>query len=125
MRIRTLFLTLVSAVLLCFLASAQSTAPQTDAIRAEDVSTNAELSGVTRNLFAVPMARTTVTVRKLDEGGDRTTVSGPDGAFVLPDLAPGHYQLTGSKEGLANAPPPTADLGLGPRGEQEHAGQSG
>ena len=48
---------------------------------------------------AVPAAQVTIT--NTDTGNVRTAVSGADGSYVLPDLAPGPYRLDVSKNGFA------------------------
>ncbi len=99
---------------------ASGTEPQSPVL-ADEASAKGQLSGVTRNLFAMPIARTTVTLRKSDGGIERTTVSGADGAFVLAGLAPGHYQLTASKGGFANSPATGVDLASGQEAHQDIA----
>jgi hypothetical protein len=72
------------------------------------------LRGVTRDpggLLLVANAR--VTIHSVDEGNDRSMVSGGDGSFVVEDLTPGRYQLTARKEGFASSSVTTVELAAG------------
>jgi len=57
------------------------------------------LRGVTRKDL-LPMPGVQVVVHSVDEGIDRIVTSGKDGAFVVPNLRAGTYQLTASQDGL-------------------------
>ena len=46
----------------------------------------------------VPDAR--ITIQNTDTNESRSTTSGPDGAYRLPDLQPGRYSITIQKEGF-------------------------
>src|SRR5579863_9668309 len=59
------------------------------------------LAGITRDAAsgqAVPAV--TVTVRNVTKGAEHTTVSGADGAFAVPNLEPGQYEIVATKEGF-------------------------
>lgn len=61
------------------------------------------LRGITRDARGQAVPEVQVLVHSVDSNTDRTAVSGADGAFVLQNLDPGHYQLTPKKEGYAAA----------------------
>jgi len=70
-----------------------------------------EIRGVTRsNGGQAPLASAQVTVRSADPDGGQTVVSGTDGAFAIEGLAPGHYELTVSKQGFATSQAVGVDL---------------
>jgi len=57
-----------------------------------------------------PVAAVQITVHNTDRGSDRTTASGPDGAFSISNLEPGHYEVTASREGFIKSSA-TVDIG--------------
>ncbi len=74
----------------------------------------AVLRGVTRDpggLLRLPSAE--VRVHSLEEDSDLSVLSGADGAFVVPDLKPGHYQIMARKPGFAVSPVTTVELAAG------------
>src|SRR5690242_15323360 len=44
-----------------------------------------------------------VTARDVDTGFSASTTAGADGLFEFPDLKPGHYLVTASKQGFADS----------------------
>jgi hypothetical protein len=66
-------------------------------------STFGDLRGETQDPSGLPLPNVAVTVHSLDENSDRNVVSGDDGAFLVENLKPGHYQLTAIKEGFQNS----------------------
>jgi hypothetical protein len=66
-------------------------------------STFGDLRGVARDPSGLPLPAAVVTVHSLDENSDRKVTSGDDGAFLVENLKPGHYQLTASKEGFRSS----------------------
>jgi hypothetical protein len=58
------------------------------------------------------MSEVQVVVHNVDEGTDRTALSGKDGAFVFSGLKAGTYRLTATRDGFA-APPVTVELAAG------------
>jgi hypothetical protein len=73
-------------------------------------STFGDLRGVTRDPSGLPLPNAAVTVRSVDENSDRKVISDDDGAFLVENLKPGHYQLTATAEGFQNSPPIYVDL---------------
>jgi hypothetical protein len=72
------------------------------------------LRGTTRDpggLLASPGAE--VKAHSLDDGSERTGLSGAEGDFVLEGLKPGRYQLRAQKEGFAKSPGTTVELAAG------------
>ena len=104
-------------LLLKVLLSASLILPATAELLGSDAyaqSTLGVLRGVTRDpggLVCLPNAQ--VTVRSLDEDGVRSVQSGADGAFVVPDLKPGRYQITARKQGFASSSVTTVELAAG------------
>ena len=66
---------------------------------------------MTRNLlvFAVPaciafhLAQVRITAHNVDRGTERTSVSGPDGAFVVLALEPGLYRVAAERDGFTSS----------------------
>ena len=52
-----------------------------------------QISGIVKDSSLAPIPGAEVTVTKTDTGQVRTVFSGPDGAYALPNLAVGPYQL--------------------------------
>jgi Carboxypeptidase regulatory-like domain/TonB dependent receptor len=73
-------------------------------------STFGDLRGATRDPSGLPLSQATVDARSLEENTDRKVVSGEDGAFVIENLKPGHYQLTATKEGFQSSSPVQVQL---------------
>jgi Putative beta-barrel porin-2, OmpL-like. bbp2/Carboxypeptidase regulatory-like domain len=72
-------------------------------VRAE--ATLAVLRGVTRDPGGfLPSPRTGVTMRCLDDGSERSTISDADGMFQFAGLEPGRYQVEARKRGFGNLP---------------------
>ena len=66
-------------------------------------STFGDLRGTTRDPSGLPLDRAAVTVHSVEENNDRKLLSGEDGSFTVPNLQPGHYQLTAAKAGFQNS----------------------
>jgi hypothetical protein len=74
--------------------------------------TSGDLRGVTRKgLLPLPGAQ--VIVHNVDQGTDRTVISGSDGAFLIVNLKPGTYRLTAASEGFATTNPVTVNVAAG------------
>jgi hypothetical protein len=67
------------------------------------------LHGVTANADGTPIASAPVLIHRIDDNTDRTIISGFDGAFSVPNLKPGRYEVRASK-GELHSPPATVDL---------------
>jgi hypothetical protein len=76
-------------------------------------STFGEIRGVTENRSGLPLPEVQVVVHSEEENTDRTVVSGGDGAFVVENLRPGHYQLTASKEGFQSSSVTAVEVAAG------------
>src|ERR1700722_722161 len=55
------------------------------------------LHGVTVNADGAPIASAPVVIHRIDDNTDRTIISGFDGAFSVPNLKPGRYEVRASK----------------------------
>jgi hypothetical protein len=69
-----------------------------------------DLRGVTCDPSGLPLPATAITVHSLDENTDWKVVSGDDGAFLVENLKPGHYQVTAVKQGFKDSSPITVEL---------------
>src|SRR5260370_7227800 len=59
------------------------------------------VDGVTRDSASrQPLALVRITAHNLDKGTDRLAISGPDGAFTMPGLEPGLYQVAAARDGF-------------------------
>jgi hypothetical protein len=59
------------------------------------------VSGVARDSGSgKPVAQAQIIAHNLDEGTDRTTVTGPDGVFSFTNLEPGPYDIAATKNGF-------------------------
>lgn len=61
---------------------------------------NSSLSGVVSDSSGAAIPRAQVTLHRADEFFVRSTTAGSDGAYVIPTLPPGRYQLTVSASGF-------------------------
>jgi hypothetical protein len=73
-------------------------------------STFGDLRGTTRDPSGLPLPQAAVTVHSVEQNNDRKLVSGDDGSFAVENLQPGHYELTGAKEGFQTSPATTVEL---------------
>ena len=60
----------------------------------------ATVSGTLSDTRGTRLPRVTVVVRSREAGTERTAVTGPDGAFLIGNLAPGVYDITVSDPGF-------------------------
>ena len=67
----------------------------------EDKYAAGALRGVTRDPDGHLLPQARVTVHNVADGSDVTVASGSDGAFVIPSLTPGQYQVSARAEGFA------------------------
>jgi hypothetical protein len=58
--------------------------------------------GIVTNSTKLPVAGATVTAVRVDGSSIRATVSGSDGVYSFPDLAPGAWSITAQREGAAD-----------------------
>jgi hypothetical protein len=68
------------------------------------------IQGITRDPAGLPLAQAHVVVHSVDDNTDRSVISDDEGAFVVDNLKPGHYQLTASKEGFEGRSATTVEL---------------
>jgi hypothetical protein len=73
-------------------------------------STFGDLRGTTRDPSGLSLDHATVTVHSVEENNDRKLVSGDDGSFTVPNLQPGHYQLTAARAGFQDSPAIAVEL---------------
>jgi hypothetical protein len=66
--------------------------------------------GVTVAAGGFSLGAVKVVIQNLSTSLEREVVTGPDGAFVVTDLAPGSYRITASKEGFTSPPAMTVDV---------------
>lgn len=88
----------------------RSTRAVADSETGGDSSLSSAIHGVTRNPNGLPLGAVKVLVQAGDDTPDREVLSGPDGAFTLEDLKPGHYQVTAQKDGFGPAPSTSVEL---------------
>src|SRR5260370_15610965 len=59
------------------------------------------VDGVTRDSASrQPLALVRITAHNVNKGTDRTAISGADGAFTMPGLEPGLYQVAAARDGF-------------------------
>jgi hypothetical protein len=58
----------------------------------------------------LPLGEAHVWAHNLDDGVDRTVISGVDGSFLMEGLKPGRYELSATKEGFASSSRTRFDL---------------
>jgi hypothetical protein len=73
-------------------------------------STFGDLRGITRDPSGLSLEHASVTIHSVEENNDRKIISGDDGSFVVPNLLPGHYQLTAAKAGFQDSAATTIEL---------------
>jgi hypothetical protein len=62
------------------------------------------VGGVTRDSASrQPLALVRITAHNVDKGTDRLAISGPDGAFTMPGLEPGLYQVAAVRDGFVRS----------------------
>jgi len=62
------------------------------------------VGGVTRDSASKqPLAQVRITAHNVDRGTDRSSVSGPDGAFVVLALEPGLYRVAAARDGFTSS----------------------
>jgi hypothetical protein len=66
-------------------------------------STSATLRGTVKTTGGLPAAGASVLLHDAERNSDRTIAVGADGSFEIGNLAPGHYQLTATKQGFVNS----------------------
>jgi len=71
-------------------------------VSAQAVSTS-QISGVVQDSTGLVVPAATITVTQTATGLTRTTASGADGSYVLPNLPVGPYRLQVTKEGFSAA----------------------
>ena len=71
--------------------------------RIEAQSTFGSLHGLVTDQTGSAIPGTQVTLHSLDENTDVRTVSDDSGSFAFDNIKPGHYTLTATREGFANA----------------------
>src|ERR1700722_20219099 len=70
----------------------------------------ATLHGVTAKADGTPIASALVLVHRDDDTTDRSVISGFDGAFSVPNLKPGRYQVKASRGELHSSSATVLDL---------------
>jgi hypothetical protein len=72
------------------------------AVRTDAQSTFGSLRGLTADATGSAVPQAEITVHGLDDNSDHQATSGDDGVFVIENLKPGHYRVTGHKQGFAD-----------------------
>ncbi len=72
-----------------------------------------EIHGITRRTDRMPISELEILVHGVDGSPDRAVSSNSDGAFSVPSLIPGVYELRASKAGFAEAPKTVVEVGSG------------
>src|ERR1700733_12222386 len=73
------------------------------ALRTGAQSTFGSLRGLTVDATGSAVPQAEITVHGLDDNSDHQATSGDDGVFEVENLKPGHYRVTGHKQGFADA----------------------
>jgi hypothetical protein len=74
----------------------------------------ADIQGTTRSAQAhEPLPYAEITIRNAEDKTERAVLSGPDGAFAIYGVAPGHYEISASKFGYADSASVGIDLSAG------------
>jgi len=69
--------------------------------------------GLVTNSAKQPVAGATVTAVRVDGSSIRATISGSDGVYDFPDLAPGAWSITAQHEGVAEVVVPSVEVVAG------------
>ena len=69
--------------------------------------------GIVTNSAKLPVAGATVTAVRVDGSSIRATVTGSDGVYSFPDLAPGAWSITAQQEGAAEVVTPSVEVTAG------------
>jgi len=72
-----------------------------------------EIYGITRRADRVPIPEVEILVHRVDGSPDRAVSSNSDGAFLVPNLSPGVYELRASTAGFAETIKTTVEVGSG------------
>src|ERR1700677_3950673 len=73
------------------------------ALRTGAQSTFGSLRGLTVDATGSAVPQAEITVHGLDDNSDHQATSGDNGVFEVKNLKPGHYRVTGHKQGFADA----------------------
>ena len=71
------------------------------------------ISGTLTDPKGLPMADATVSVHDTDTGADQSVTTNDAGRYVVPQLQPGHYEVSASKNGFATAEAKGLNVGVG------------
>jgi hypothetical protein len=71
------------------------------------------IAGVVRSSASAPIVGAMVTIARTDGRGIWTTISGSDGIYSIPNVAPGEYRLTSQAEGYSDATLSTLQITAG------------
>jgi len=71
------------------------------------------VTGTVTDPKGLPMTDATVLVHNTDTGADQSVTTNDAGRYVVPQLQPGHYELSASKSGFATAEAKGLDVGVG------------
>ena len=63
--------------------------------------TTSQISGIVQDSNGLGVPGADVKITNTDTGLWRTTVTGPTGLYLIPNLPPGHYQLRATKTGFS------------------------
>jgi hypothetical protein len=79
----------------------------------EDSAAAARLHGVVRDGSGTPLAGALVTAQSAGQGGKYSVLTVSNGEFEVGSLAPGHYEVTAAKDGMATKEPVAVDITAG------------
>src|SRR5947209_5646338 len=82
-----------SILTICLLGPSRNLWPQASQV--------AQIAGVVQDQSGAAIAQAQVALTNTETGIVRETLSGPDGAYTLPNLPPGSYRLSAAKTGFA------------------------
>ncbi|HTC32735.1 MAG TPA: carboxypeptidase regulatory-like domain-containing protein, partial [Bryobacteraceae bacterium] len=73
-------------------------------------STFGDIRGTVRDPAGLPLPQAVVTLHNTDENTTRSALSDENANFLFENLKPGHYTVTGTKEGFASSPTVEVEL---------------
>src|ERR1700733_8902397 len=92
---------------------ARAQVPAAPAVSAQAQPVFGAVAGVVRSAAKVPVVGAMVVAARADGNGIWTTISGNDGIYSIPNVAPGEYLVTAQAEGYPDTAPATLQVTAG------------